>query len=328
MIIAASAVDGYDNNWANGNRGANRSILDIANGPYLKFAHDLLTRYSNIKLVETINEADGPGWFVSDGDDAGHWDYYLDKLTAAMGVDKGRIVGPGTAFRGSKIWNDHVGRSDMQNISYHTYSGWKDLSEVAGKHVHVTEYGLAIAAEGDRDAGAVLEDLWNAEKSGKLSGSIERIYYHQLLDDGGNRGVFNQNATEGDHFAIRDWGRALMLYRALGGISTKAYTDANNDFAAADDGKGKFGVLVWNNSGGTKGGIERGIPGTSVKPGAPLFVTRVGKGDAHVAECRGINDQPWVSVDVRDGSANVQFKGVEAHGAVFVSTSPCGDLAN
>jgi Glycosyl hydrolases family 15 len=33
-------------------------------------------------------------------------------------------------------------------------------------------------------------------------------------------------------------------------------------------------------------------------------------------------------VDVRDGNVNVRFNAVEPHGAVFVSTSPCGDLAN
>ena len=327
MIVSADAVDGYNNYWANqyvtGTAAPNRSLTDIANGPYLSFAHDLLTQHANVKLVETMNEPDGP-WFVTDGDDSSAFDYYMGKLLGVMGADSAKIVGPAAAIKQSNIWKNYAARTDLQYFSYHTYSGWSSLDDVPGRKVHVTEYGgFAL------DPGAILDDLWHAETNSKLSGSIERIYYHQITDDGDNRGGFNHNALEGAHFAFRDWLRALILYRALASVSARGYTDAGApDFVASDDGKGAFAALAWNNSTNAEGGVSRSIPNTSIVGSSLLYVVRVSAGDANTAECEPLAAQSWARVSSANHAVELNIDDLAAHAAVLVSTTPCTDLAN
>ena len=323
MIIAGSAVDGYNNFWANGSNTPNASLIDFANGPYLTFAHDMLTRYPVVQLVETANEPDGP-WFNNDGDNASHFDYYMSRLTSAMGSDSSRIVGPSAAIIGSNIWNYFNGRGDMQNISYHTYSAAASLFDVPNKQVYVTEYGGY-----NLDPGAILADLWHAEHDGKLNGSIRSLFYVQLTDNGGNRGAFNERAMEGNHFALRDWFRALTLHQALTQVAgTAVYFDNNNaDFMATDNGNGGFGALAWNNTGGNLSG-DRQIPGTSLGNVAQLYVVRVNQGDANVAQCSRIGDQNWVSVQQNNGTTTLSLQNIPAHAAVFVSTAACDGLAD
>ncbi len=109
MIITAGNVDGYNNWWANGNMTPTTSMTDIANGPYVQTAFDLHAKYSNVKLVETINEADGP-WFVSDGDNTADFDGYLNKVFSITGADHSAIVGPAAASRASHLWADYTAR--------------------------------------------------------------------------------------------------------------------------------------------------------------------------------------------------------------------------
>ena len=327
MIVSADSVDGYDNYWANqyvtGVAAPNRSLMDIANGPYLAFAHSLLSQHANVKLVETMNEADGP-WFVTDGDNNGSFDYYMSKLISAMGADKDKIVGPSAAIKHSNLWKNYAARTDLPYFSYHTYAGWSSLEDVPGRKVHVTEYGGF-----DLDPGAVLDDLWHAEHAGKLSGTIERLYYHQVTDDGDNRGAFNHLATEGEHFAFRDWFRALVLYRALFRIAPRGYVQADaGDFVASDDGKGAFGVLAWNASGSAKSNGSRSIPNLSAAPASPLYVVRVLPGDENTAQCKALAEQSWVHLSISAHTATLDFVDLPAHAAVLVSTAHCDELAD
>ncbi|MEP7125746.1 MAG: hypothetical protein ABJE95_32750 [Byssovorax sp.] len=330
MILTADAADGYNNYWANqyvtGVAAPNMSLVQIADGPYLGLAHDLLVSHGNVKLVETMNEADGP-WFVTDGDDEGHFNYYMDKLKGVMGGDVARIVGPAAAIKGSNLWNNYVARADLESFSYHTYDGHSGLVDVPGKKVHVTEYGGQTADFWN--PGTLLADLFQAEKEGKLSGTIERIYYHQITDDGSNRGAFKHDELEGTHFAFRDWLRALILYQALGSVSTRGYLDPSaGDFLGADDGKGAFGVLVWNDSDATKSGQTRTIPGTSVNAGQTLHVVHVLRGDANTAKCTSVGEESAVHVEVGSGVVTVHIDALEPWAAVFVSTSPCAALVD
>lgn len=327
MVVSADAVDGYDNYWANqyvtGTAAPNRSLTDIANGPYLSFAHDLLTRHTNVKLVETMNEPDGP-WFVTDGDDTTAFDDYLGKLVSVMGSDSGRILGPSAAIKQSKIWQDYAARPNFPYFSYHTYDGWSSLEDVPGRRVHITEYGgFAL------DPGAILDDLWHAETNGKLSGTIERLYYHQLTDDGDNRGGFNHNEQEGAHFAFRDWLRALFFYQRVANVSGRGYTNtASPDFVASDDGKGAFAVLAWNDSADDEHGVTRVVPNTSIVGSSALFVARLLAGDANTAECKAISEQTWLQLSNAQHTVTVTLAELPAHAALLVSTTPCGDLAD
>ncbi len=323
MIIAGTAVDGYNNYWANGFNTPNASLIDFANGPYVQFAHEMMTRYPVVQLVETANEPDGP-WFNNDGDNASDFDYYTTHLIAAMGSDSGRILGPSAAIVGSNIWRYFTARSDMANISYHTYNAAASLMDVANKNVYVTEYGGY-----NLDPGAILADLWHVEHDGKLNGSIKSIFYVQLTDNGSNRGAFNERATEGNHFALRDWFRALTLHQALSQVAgDMVYFDANNtDFMATDNGIGAFAALAWNNTAGNLSG-NRQIPGTSLASGAQLYVVHVSQGDANIAQCSRIQDQNWVTVQSSSGSTTLDLQNIPAHAAVFVSTAACGNWAN
>lgn len=322
MIVTASAIDGYNNWWANGNKPPNASLIDIANGPYLNFAHQLMSQYPVVRLVETANEPDGP-WFVNDGDNASHFDYYMQKLQAAMGADTGRIVGPSAAFTSSNIWNYFVSRN-YSNISYHTYGGWSALGDVSGRNVYVTEYGGF-----DLNPGAVLADLWQAERNNKLAGSIQKVFYQQITDNGGNRGAFNMNAYENNHFALRDWFRALTLYQAVANINTRAVLDDSHpDYVASDDGQGHFAALLWNNSGGTESGQVRTINGVSVGANT-LHVLHLMQGDNGVASCLSLGAAgALLSAQVQGSTITLTVRGLEPHAAMLVTTADCTDLAN
>ena len=322
MIITASAIDGYNNWWANGNRSPNASITDIANGPYTRFAYQLKQRYSTIRLIETINEPDGP-WFVNDGDDVAAFDDYTNRLTAIVGGDTSQIVGPAAASTGSNIYRYWLNRGDLPNVSYHTYGAWQSLGEAAGRPVFVTEYGGF-----DLNPGAILADIWYAERNSKFSGNLKKLFYHQIFDDGGNRGMFNKNATENNHFAIRDWARALMLYQAVGTVSTHAYfNDAYNDFVASDDTAGKFAALYWNNGAGVASGFERTVENSSLTT-SQLNVTIVRPGDSNTAQCAPLAQQPWVSLQNSGRTVTLKILSVDPHAAVLVSTQPCDSLVN
>jgi hypothetical protein len=306
-----------------GTAAPNRSLTDIANGPYLTFAHDLLMQHANVKLVETMNEADGP-WFVSDGDDSDAFDYYMTKLTAAMGAEQGKILGPSAAIKQSKLWKNYAARTDLSYFSYHTYAGWQSLEDVPGRKVHVTEYGGF-----ELDPGAVLTDLWHAEQNGKLSGTIERLYYHQITDDGTNRGGFNHAALEGAHFAFRDWFRALILYGALGRTATRGYIQSDSpDFVATDDGNGSFGALLWNDSSTLESGSTRSVPNTSLVEASALYAVRVQQGDSNTAECRSFAEQSWITLSLAAHTATLKINELPAHAALLLTTTPCEELAN
>ena len=308
---------------AQGNSTPNASLVDFANGPYLSFAHGLLTRYPIVQFVETANEPDGP-WFNNDGDNVGDFDYYMTKLSSAMGSDTGRILGPAAAIPGSGIWNDFTARSTMNNVSYHTYGAAGSLFDVNGKQVYVTEYGGY-----NLDPGSILADLWSVEQQNKLSNSIQALFYVQLTDNGGNRGAFNAGASEGDHFALRDWFRALTLYQALTAAGgTKGYmTSANSDFVAADNGAGGFATLVWNNTGGNVSG-SRTVPSTSLAGGTALYVTYVAQGDSNVGHCYPVAGQGLLSATPANGSVAVQISNLPPHTAALISTQNCSGLAD
>jgi hypothetical protein len=261
---------------------------------------------------------------VTDADDASAFDDYLSKLVAAMGADSGKILGPSAAIKQSQIWQDYAARTNFPYFSYHTYSGWSSLEDVPGRRVHITEYGGF-----DLDPGAILDDLWHIETNGKLAGTIERLYYHQITDDGDNRGGFNHNALEGAHFAFRDWLRALAFYRRMASVSARGYTDAAfPDFVAADDGVGAFAVLAWNDSASDEHGVTRTIPNVSLAPSSVLFVARVTPGDVNTAECEPISNQAWARISSAQHSATLAIDDLPAHAALLVSTTPCDDLVN
>jgi hypothetical protein len=329
MIITASAVDGYDNFWALNfgkpppEEQVTITIRDIADGPYLEHAYGLLKKYPNVKFVETINEPDGI-WFVGDYDNADSWAYYLDKLSAATGGDHARILGPATAFRGSKIYNFHAARSDLSNFSYHTYSGWEGLHELGDKAIYVTEYGYKLSNHATplqaQSPALNLADLWQIEKNDKLDGKIERVayvYLHTMM-------LGDQHV--GDHHGFTGFFLALASYSALGRISKNAYLDpAHPDFIASDDGQGHFGLLLWNTSEtATLSNQARSIPNVSAPATAKLYALRLTAwGSAVGGECRELGEQPWLSVQ-RDGATlNVNLLAIPALEAVYLSTEPC-----
>ncbi|MGX6607933.1 hypothetical protein ACWKSP_38280, partial [Micromonosporaceae bacterium Da 78-11] len=323
MIIAACCVDGYDNWWARGGSQPTVSIRQIADGPYLSFAARMQNTYPNVRYVETINEPD-TGWFVADPDDIGAWNHYLDRLTAAVGGNTDRLLGPATAFPGSQIWNNTVARPGLQHISYHTYGGWQSLSDVGAKtDTWVTEYGDSSVPDSiGRSPAFLLTDLWHAEAAGKLSGTIRQIFYVDLqhMIDGGR--------TEGDHYGFSGQIRALAAYQALANISTHAYLDpAHDDLAAADNGTGQFAALVWNNTDRVATDQHRTVPQTSLAPGAALNVLTVFDRGSNAVECVPVATQNRIGVTVSGGTTTVHLTAVDPHAAVLVTTAPCTDTA-
>lgn len=329
MIITASAVDGYNNWWANNNMQPTVSIVQIADGPYLEHADMLLRTYPNVRLVETINEPDTM-WFVSDPDNTDSWNHYMTKLLAVMGNDYAHVVGPSVAFKGSQIWHNHAARNELTNFSYHTYDGHIGLEEVGDKAVWVTEYGVTQAdADINESPGPNLSDLWRIEKNGKLSGKIEMIFYVNL------QRMMYGDSSEGDHFALSGHLRGLSLYAALGAFGKRAhFDDAHPDFMATDDRHGGLAAVMWNDAKtGNKAGESRVVPATSVAPDAPLYVLRVrhkrvADAEGGAAECRPLDAQPWIDVTVGADSVTLNAIDIEPLAAVLVSTAPCDELAN
>jgi ricin-type beta-trefoil lectin protein len=324
MIISACCVDGYDNWWARGGSQPTVSIGQIADGPYLSFAARMQDTYPHVRYVETINEPD-TAWFVADPDNTGAWNHYLDRLTAAVGGNTDRLLGPATAFRGSQIWNNTVARPAFQHLSYHTYGGWQSLSEVAGKaDTWVTEYGDSNVPDTvSRSPAYLLTDLWHAEAAGKLSGTIRQLFYVDLQH------MINAGSTEGDHYGFSGQLRALAAYQALATVSTRAYLDpAHDDLAAADNGNGQFAALVWNNTDGTASGQTRTVANTSLKAGTPLNTLTVSNRDSGAAQCVPLAAQGRVGVTVAGGTTTIHLNAVDPRAAVLVTTAPCTDTAS
>ncbi len=323
MIIAACCVDGYDNWWARGGRQPTVSISQIADGPYLSFADHLRRTYPNVRYIETINEAD-TSWFVADPDNVGAWNHYMDRLYAATGNDFAHLMGPASAFRDSGIYKATVGRSEIQQISYHTYGGWQSLGDVPGKQgTWVTEYGDSSVPDSvGHSPGFVLADLRNAEVNGKLSGGIRQIFYVNL------QSMVNSGYQEGDHYGFSGQLRALAAYQALGNVSTKVWADpGHNDIMAADDGSGSFAALLYNNSGSTLSGQTRTVPNTSLSAGTPLNVLTMTNRDSGAAQCVPLSGQSGVGVSVGAGSVSVTARTVAPYAAVLVTSRSCSSLA-
>ncbi len=335
MIITASAVQGYDNYWAlnfgqpagTAEKQVSITIKNIADGPYLAHAYGLLQKYPNVKLIETINEPDGV-WFVGDYDNADSWDYYLKKLYAATGNDYAHILGPATAFKGSKIYEFHATRAELPNFSYHTYSGWQGLHEVGDKSVYVTEYGYAQsnhASELEAQSPALnLADLWQIEQHDKFDGKIERLSYVYLHT------MMLGDQVVGDHHGFTGFFLALASYSALGKINKQAYLDeAHPDFIASDDGKGHVGVLLWNTSTTAMTGQTRSIPNVSASASAKLYVLRLSAwGAGSGGQCQPLADQNWVTLDRQGTTLNVTAAALPGLEAVYVSTQPCRGFVN
>ena len=94
------------------------------------------------------------------------------------------------------------------------------------------------------------------------------------------------------------------------------------------DGKGAFGVLAWNASGGAKPNGSRSIPNVSITPASPLYVVRVLPGDANTAECKALAAQNWVHLSISAHTATLDLVDLPAHAAVLISTAACDELAN
>ncbi len=336
MIIAASAVPGYDNFWAlNYGKMAGQpdkqvtiTIKNIGDGPYLAHAYGLLQKHKNVKFVETINEPDGV-WFVGDYDNTDSWDYYLKKLYAATNDDYDHILGPATAFQNGKIYNFHAGRAELKNYSYHTYSGWEGLHEIGDKAVYITEYGYKLsnhATELQAQSPALnLQDLWQIEKHAKLGGKVARISYVYLHT------MMLGDVMVGDHHAFTGFFLAMASYSALGKISKNAYLDDTHpDFIASDDGEGHFGVMLWNTSESQPmNGEKRIIANVSVGAGAKLYALRMAAWGAPAGgECKPLTEQTWVSVNQQGHTLELTANAIPPLEAVYLSSQPCKNFVN
>ena len=332
-IIAATAVNGYNNYWAMSPQGTpNFGLRDFASSGYASFAGTEMGKYSVVQMVETANEAD-TNWFVNDADNSADFNTYMNAVTAAVSPTSGKLLGPANAGTSGNIWNNWMGRN-IANLSYHNYNGAAGLQDFTGKQVYVTEYGPT--GSGNLDPGLLLSDLWTAEQTGKLGNTVRKIFYQQLFDNntsGRGRGGFNSQAMEGSHFAFRDYLRALIAYQ--GQVSSNAFiSPTGNDFVATDDGNGNTSVLAWNNSTSTESGRYIFVPGTSVAANATLYVTIINPGDANVIQCLAYGSQSTASFAIGksvDGSSPPSVVGLTvnslpAHAAVMVSTKNCSTL--
>ena len=346
VMVSAAAVPGYNNVFANGGTPVTFGLLDFAgNQNQFGVINAAANAHASVQLIETANEPD-TSWFVNDADNVSDFATYLAVLEGKLGTNASKIVGPATASQAGNIWNYYLGTSH-NNVSYHTYYGCNTLHDVFGKNVYVTEYGGNNAepfVSGDGNTtiaypspGWLLADMWYTEHDQRLSNSIQKLFYHQLFDDGGNRGVFNYRTMEGNHFAIRDWARALAMYSAAGSVSRNTYLDENTaDFMATDDGSGHSAALLWNYSFANYSNVSRQVPGTTVQRGTPLFVAHVLAGDATTFTCVPYSDprNVWVGADYWDtnGSPSATWlltvKTLEPHAAVLVTTQDCSSMAN
>ncbi|MEV0847012.1 hypothetical protein AB0J21_14240 [Streptomyces sp. NPDC049954] len=323
MIITGSAVDGYDNWWAQNNTQPEETIRQIADGPYLDHAADLYRRYDNVRFVETVNEPDGV-WFVANPDDVGDYAYYLDRLTSAMNGDTAGILGPATAFEG-QILQHHLGRPELSHISYHTYGGWQSLRTYPGKEVYVTEYGDDSVPAGTGNSPAfVIGDLAQAERAGKLSDGVRMVFYVNL------QGMMRADATENGHFTFTGQLRALIAYQALGAVSSTAWTDPSvTEVLATDDGAGRFAALLWNPSADSElSGRTVQVPGSSLGGAEALNVLTVLNRADGAAESAALGAQNRVRAQVADGTVTLTVDRLEPLAAVLVTTEGTTDLAN
>lgn len=324
MIITASALDGYDNWWAQGGRQPEETIRQIADGPYVAHAADLYRRYDNVRLVETINEPDTV-WFVANPDDVGDYAYYLDRLTEAMAGDTAGILGPSTAFAEAQILQHHLSRPELTHLSYHTYAGWQGLREHAGREVYVTEYGDdRVPPETATSPAYILGDLWNAERAGKLSGDIRMIFYVDL------QAMMRADATENGHFTFTGQLRALIAYQGLGAVSGSAWTDpAVPEAMATDDGAGRFAALLWNPSPDAElSGHTVRVPGSSLGSADGLNVLTVLNRRESAAESAPLGGQSRVRAEVSGGEVAVTVDRLEPLAAVLVTTDETTALAD
>ena len=337
MIITASAVNGYNNYWANGNTNPSWSMLDMASSGMNQTAvNEMNNSYpSIIKMVETLNEPDQAG-FVSDPCNASHFDTYMNNLTTYISMTSGKLLGPATAATSGTIMTDWLNRSPA-NVSYHNYNGAAGLVDFTGKQVYVTEYGPTGSAS--LDPAVFFSDLYTAETTGKLGNTVQKIFYTQLFDSsttGRGRGGFSSQATEGTHWAISDYLRSMFMYKAM--ASTNAfYSPTGNQFFAADDGNGNTSVLVWNSGTGTMTNTYFFVPGTSLPSNATLYVTTVVPGNLNTTTCQAYSAQSAVTAAIgkpaQDGSSppavfGVTINTLASHAAVMVSTQSCTNLAN
>ena len=333
MIIAASAVNGYNNYWANNSSTPVFGLRDFANSGFVQWAVAEMNKYSVVKMVETPNEAN-TSWFVNDADNTADFDYYMNVLNSAVSPTSGRVLGPATAWNGGQIWDDWMGRN-YPTLSYHVYSGAAGLYDYPGKQVYITEYGPS--GSGNLDPALLLSDLWTVEQTGKLNTTIQKLFYEELLDNslsGRARGAINSQAMEGSHFAFRDYFRAMMTYQGQASTNAMLYP-SGNDFFATDDGNGNTSVLAWNNSTNTESNRYIFVPGTTLGKNAALYVTKIVAGEANVIQCVPIGAQNWVTAAIGkpvDGNSPPSVLGVtvntlEPHAAIMVSTvNNCGLL--
>lgn len=337
MIITASAVNGYNNYWANGNTNPSWSMLDMASSGYNRTAvNEMNNSYPNIiKMVETVNEPDQAG-FVSDPCNASHFDTYMSNLNGYLPMSSGKLLGPATAASSGSIMTDWLNRNPV-NVSYHNYSGAAGLVDFTGKQVYVTEYGPAGSAS--LDPAVLLGDLYTAETTGKLGNTVQKIFYTQLFDSsttGRGRGGFSSQNTEGNHWAISDYLRSMFMYKAMASVNGYA-VPGGNPFFAADDGNGNTSVLIWNAGSGAISNTYFFVPGTSLASNATLYVTQVVPGNLNTTTCSAYSSQSVVTAAIgkpsQDGSSppavfGVTVNSLPAHAAVMVSTQSCTNLAN
>ncbi|RMI40542.1 hypothetical protein, partial [Streptomyces triticirhizae] len=324
MIITGSAVDGYDNWWAQDGRQPEETIREIADGPYVAHAADLYRRYDNVRFVEVLNEPDGV-WFVANPDDVDEYAYYLDRLVTEMQGDVNGILGPSTAFPESGIWQHHFARQDMNHLSYHTYGGWQDLRDYPGRETYVTEYGDdSVALEIANSPGFILGDLWNAERAGKLSGGIRMIFYVNL------QGMMRADVIENGHFGFTGQLRSLIAYQALGAVSSVAWTDpAVPDAMATDDGAGRFAALLWNPSPDAElTGRTVSVPGSSLGAADGLSVLAVLNSAQNAAESAPIGGQNRVRAEVSGDTVHLTVDRLEPLAALLVTTDSTAGLAD
>jgi hypothetical protein len=263
----------------------------------------------------------------------------MSALYSAMGIaasnqaSAAKLVGPAVAFEGTgNIWGDWMGRSELTNVSYHTYGepARAGLHEVPGKNVYVTEYGFQTTTI---SPAALLDDLWNIEKTGAFSGTIQKVFYNQFMQNGSNPAAFSQNIENGQaHFSARGWFRGLAAWVALASISPRAERDdANPDYLSTDDRHGNLGILLWNNTNTTESNQTRTVQNTSALAGSALNVFHVLFGnntDSNTGTCQPASQQSVVSVSVGPSSVSVTVNSLASEEAVYVSTQACDDLAN
>jgi hypothetical protein len=135
----------------------------------------------------------------------------------------------------------------------------------------------------------------------------------------------------GEHHAFTGFFLAMASYSALGKINQNAYLDDQHpDFFASDDGRGHFGVMLWNTSEASPmSGEKRAVPGVSVGAAAKLYVLRMAAwAAASGGECKPLAEQTWVSVTQQGTTLELTANAIPPLEAVYVSTQPCQNFVN